>query len=1084
MSISTDTHFITNKEGVTLGKRIKDILTHDTEFLKVIVGYFYSTGFYKIYKDLENLSKVKILVGMGIDPTITKSLFHQQELIEKVRSAYSENIQEEFRNAEETRDIVIGVSKMIEYINNGKLEIKAYPSKLLHAKVYIFLKKEGSEDLGKVITGSSNLTQGGLEENLEFNIELKDAPDVKFANEKFEELWKDSIPVSEDFVKVVRTKTFLNKEITPYEIYLKTLYEYFKDAVDYDRNAIAVPANFKRFSYQTEAVLMMKQKLEAYGGVFLSDVVGLGKTYVASTLAKETNVKPLIISPPRLMNYWDDTMKNFGVIAKVWSSGNLENLLDYKDYDLVIVDEAHDFRNSNTKRYGYLHEICAGKKVVLVSATPMNNTPQDIANQIYLFQNKYNSNIQGVKNLNGFFNNLQKRFHDVRLSYHNNLIVPESIKEDILSISKEMREKVLRQIMIRRTRSDILDYYDDDIKKNGLVFSKAEGPFPLYYKLSDEVNNLFDKTIKIIESPRDKKSPEKLTYARYSPLSELYLREGQAQVLVKQYGIERADFDFMVKSGDQLIGLMRTQLLKRLDSSFYSFKKTLGNIIRGYNAYINSYKKGQVLITRDYDLIEEFLSLSDNNKDIEEFLQENKDVIAVPSSMFKQRFVEDLQKDLEQFTSLKTEWDLVTEDPKIEEIGKYLTEDKILSKNKVIIFTEFEDTVTYLKENLTLVAPNLKETYLTITSKSSSKEIDLILRNLDPNYMENKQEDKYRIVISTDVLSEGLNLNRASAVINYDIPWNPTRVIQRYGRVNRVGYPNTIYLYNFFPTEKTEDKIHLLNTAKSKIEMFVNALGADARYITPLDTSNPKGVAEKIFSTEIYTQEEDKDEELAFLKEIRNIRDDDPELFRRIKEEIPLKARTTRLLNKNEVLTYFKNGILSEFYVSGDNSTERFDSIDAFKVLKADKDEKARDFKEFYWDLFKKNQDRFKEDQKKAKEMDASVKRGGNEARLFAIVKGLRDALENREDISVSFKEYIRKLVQALSLGSISKYRIKDALNTYEKEIKANGFNEQKLVIVLTGKISQTYIENSIKRFEEEKKKEVILSEILTAEEK
>ncbi len=1082
MSMSTDTHFITNKDGVTLLKRIKDILTHDTEFLKVIVGYFYSTGFYKIYKDLENLSKIKILVGMGVDPIITKSLFHQRELIEKVRSAYSKNVQEEFIDAEETRDMVIGVNKMIEYINNGKLEINAYPSKLLHAKVYIFLKKEGSEDLGKVITGSSNLTQGGLEENLEFNIELKDSPDVKFANEKFEELWKDSIPVSEDFVKVVRTKTFLNKEITPYEIYLKTLYEYFKDVIDYDRNAVAVPANFKKFSYQTEAVLTMKQKLEAYGGVFLSDVVGLGKTYIASMLAKEINAKPLVISPPRLMNYWDETMKSFGVIAKVWSSGNLEKLLDYKDYDLVVVDEAHDFRNSNTKRYGYLHEICAGKKVVLVSATPMNNTPQDIANQIYLFQNKYNSNIQGVKNLNGFFNNLQKRFHDVRLSYRDNLTVPESIKEDIQSISKEIREKVLKQIMIRRTRSDILHYYDDDIKKNGLVFSKAEGPFPLYYQLSDKVNSLFDKTIKIIESPRDKKSQEKLFYARYCPLS--YLKEAQTTSFVKMFKLEREEFDFLAMSERQLVGLMRTQLLKRLDSSFFAFKKTLGNIIRGYELYIDSYYKEKVLITKDLDLIEEFLSLTDNNEDIEEFLQKNKDVMAVPSSMFERRFVENLEKDLEQLTSLKKDWDLVEEDPKIEEIAKYLTEDEILSKNKVIIFTEFEDTVTYLEENLPLVCPDLKETYLTITSKSSPKEIDLVLRNLDPNYMENKQEDKYRIVISTDVLSEGLNLNRASAVINYDIPWNPTRVIQRYGRVNRVGYSNTIYLYNFFPTEKTEDKIHLLNTAKSKIEMFVNALGADARYITPLDTSNPKGVAEKIFSTEIYTQEEDKDEELAFLKEIRNIRDNDPALFKRIKEDIPLKAITTRLSEKNAVLTYFKNGMLSEFYISGDNNTEKLDSIDAFKVLKAEKDEKARDFKEFYWDLFEKNKDRFNEDQRKAKEVDASIKRGGNESELFRIVKGLRDALENREDISVSFKEYIRKLIQALSLGSISKYRIKDALSAYEKERKANGFNEQKLVIVLTGKISETYIENSIKRFEEEKKKEVILSEILTTEEK
>ncbi|MEF3245489.1 MAG: hypothetical protein K6343_05900, partial [Caldisericaceae bacterium] len=277
--INSDSHFFTNKEGVTLLDRLKKILSNDTEYFNVIVGYFYSTGFYRLWKSLENVKKIRILVGMGLDEETFNALSPYRRTTLEVRSYFMNKVKSELAESEEKREIEEGVIKFIEYIKSGRLEIRAYPGKTLHAKVYIMLKKEGAEDKGKVITGSSNFTVSGLDENIEFNIELKDAPDVEFAERKFEELWKESIPVSEDYVETVTKFTHLNNTFTPYEIYLKTLYEYFKDRIDY--KDIDVPEDFKKLAYQIDAVNQAKSILESHNGVFLADVVGIGKTYIA-----------------------------------------------------------------------------------------------------------------------------------------------------------------------------------------------------------------------------------------------------------------------------------------------------------------------------------------------------------------------------------------------------------------------------------------------------------------------------------------------------------------------------------------------------------------------------------------------------------------------------------------------------------------------------------------------------------------------------------------------------------------------------------------------------------------------------------
>ncbi|MCD6107534.1 MAG: AAA family ATPase, partial [Caldisericaceae bacterium] len=580
--ISSDSHFFTNEEGATVLERLKKILSHDTEYFNAIVGYFYSTGFHKLWKSLEDVKKIKILVGMGIDKATFDTLFPTGETALETRRQFINRVKSEVAAAAEKKEVEQGVIKFIEYIEKGKLEIRAYPGKSLHAKVYIMLKKEGAEDLGKVITGSSNFSASGLDENIEFNIELKDAPDIKFAQQKFEELWKQSIPVSDAYIQTVTEHTHLNNKFTPYEIYLKTLYEYFKDIVNYDLKDIDVPEEYKQLKYQTDAVFLAKSKLESHNGVFLADVVGMGKTYIASMLAKEMNMPPLIICPPRLKTYWEETMHSFGVIPKVWSSGSLDKLIDQENlnkYPIVFIDEAHKFRNADTKTYGVLHEICAGKKVVLVSATPLNNKPMDIASQIFLFENKYNSTIPNLSNLATFFTHLQQEYEEIKKKYKANPGQTTSVSlSDIKCIANKMRNNVLQHIMIRRTRADVKYCYEEDMKKQNLTFPEIADPALALYQLDTELNNLFDKSVKIMESPRDKKTSDKLFYARYMPLS--YLKENGIKYLLDSKQVESlSDINFLEMSEALLVGLMRTFFLKRLDSSFAAFKNSLDNII-------------------------------------------------------------------------------------------------------------------------------------------------------------------------------------------------------------------------------------------------------------------------------------------------------------------------------------------------------------------------------------------------------------------------------------------------------------------------------------------------------------------------
>ena len=875
-SMSSDLTFITNEDGRSLSDRFRVLLGDYTRFFDCLVGYFYISGFHRLHPALAKTEKVRILVGIKTDRAtceLIQTAKKQQEFLlefhAQVRERVPREILEELEKSGDTAEIEDGVRTFLQWIKSGKLEIRAYPSERLHAKLYIMTFHEGDRDFGRVITGSSNFTEAGLQDNLEFNVELKDRSDYDFALQKFNELWATSVDVTKDYVTTIEVKSPY-AQFTPYELYLKFLYEYFRDELNLpdEIEDIYLPSGFKKLKYQEEAVLDARKKLDEYGGAFLSDVVGLGKTYMSALLAQHLNAPCLVIAPPHLLDEhnpgsWPNVFRDFGVRGFLCESlGKLESLLDrdLRKYTTVFIDESHRFRSEDTQSYELLAQICRGKRVVLVSATPLNNTPQDILSQIKLFQPGKNSTIPNVRNLEAFFGALRQRLKGLDRQQDR-----EDYFRTVKDNASETREKVLKFLMVRRTRSEIEKYYGEDLKRQGFKFPDVADPEPLFYKFNKAESEVFDQTIASLT--RDFK------YARYTPLA-YYTGDRDAHE---------------VQSQRNLAKFMKILAVKRLESSFTAFQATLGRFIGSYERVIAEFHKGQVFISKKhigkvFELLE-----SDNEEGIERLLEAEM-AERIPAKDFSPEFIIDLENDLKALKAVRNHWKKVTRDPKWESFRAILKKTPLLKTGKLVIFTESKETADYLAGR---IRDEVEPKTLLFTGESlQSARVDVIA-NFDAKA--HRPKDDYRILVATEVLAEGVNLHRSNVVINYDIPWNPTRLIQRVGRVNRVDTKfDTIHTYNFFPTDEGNDLIKLREAAEAKIHAFIQMLGADARLLTEGEEIVSHDLFAKWNSKKTITGEDENEEtELKFLTEIRTVRDRQPDLFERIKR-LPKKARSTR----------------------------------------------------------------------------------------------------------------------------------------------------------------------------------------------
>jgi len=1022
---NTDLTFITNLPGQTLKDRF-NALIKDTRFFDILVGYFYVSGFYAIYKSLENTEEIRILIGIST----TEQTY---ELIQKgsqkeVKDLVEKEIIKEFEDSEDKKEVDEGILKFVEWISTGKLKIRAYNKRKLHAKLYIMTFKEGDRDAGRVITGSSNFTQKGLVENLEFNVELKNRNDYDYAKKKFEELWENSVEVSEKFVETIKNKTFINDSISPYQLYLKFLYEYFKEELENTQNldTFNLPENFKNLEYQRQAVLNAKKIIEEHGGVFISDVVGLGKTYMTAMLVSQLGGNTMVIAPPSLLSRsnlgsWENVLRDFHIPFKAISIGKLEEALkevEFREYKNIIIDESHRFRNESTITYEKLAEICRGKRVILVSATPYNNSPKDILAQIKLFQNPKRSTIPGILDLESFFKKLEDRLEEAKKSQDQEEFIKES-KE----VAKEIRNKVLKYIMIRRTRKDIESYFKEDLEKNNLKFPQVKDPIPVLYQLNEKEDNAFMETVKLVTKD--------LTYARYTPL--LYL-ESQINIL-KQSQKNMASF-------------MKVLLVKRLESSFYAFNKTLDRFIKSYEGMLKAIsQKGKVYISKKFsNKILEFLE-SDNDEEIEKLLNEGK-AEEYNIHDFEKNFIEELEKDLYILKQIKSLWQDIERDPKLDVLIQELKNNPILKDKKIIIFTESKETAEYLTENLNKIFDNK----VLLFHGGSSEEIrDKIIENFDDR--SRVKRDDYRILVTTDVLSEGVNLHRSNIIINYDIPWNPTKIIQRVGRVNRLDTKSDeIHVFNFFPTAQVEDQIKLKQIARSKVEAFLNLLGGDAAILTEGESVKSHELFDKLTSKNFLTDEDFEESELEYYRIIEKIRDKKPDLFCEIKQ-LPKKARAGKKVENitNALLTFFRKGKLMKFYLSNKNITEELDFLTAVKFFKCDESQqKINILTEEFYSLLEKNKESFKNATTYEEEFVHHKPEKDKSKKLLKYIKAI---FNDRKKLTEDQENYIDLITERIEEGALPKKTVQKALKAI-KHIQ----DPLKAISVLKNKIPKNLV--------------------------
>lgn len=948
------TKFFNNTGSNTLFEKLKGIASEMTGFDRflAVVGFFRSSGYFKLRKELGNISDMRILIGINVDNIFKNHNLGWEmfESPEKARKLYNEDFKNDIIEAEYSKDVEDGIIQLCEDLANGRLQLRIHPTKNLHAKFYLCLPQNHTPNTdGWVIMGSSNISDSGLgttsTPRYELNVAMKDYEDVHFCHEEFETLWKEGIPLRLEDIERYKEETYLGYQPTPYELYIKVLIEAFGDQVE-DDFTIQLPDGVKELKYQKDAVIQGYQMLMKHNGLFLSDVVGLGKTMIATMIAKRfieangKNSKILVVFPPALEDNWKNTFKLFGISKKAQfvTNGSLSKIIEGRDqycdkeeFDLIIVDEAHQFRSDSSERYDELQKICKSpctnmgllksyrKKVMLLSATPLNNTPEDLLNQLLLFQDAQRCTIDGITNLKTFFSVYIARYKKVMRER-----AKKDVSRDIDSIYETIRSKVIDKITIRRTRTNIIndDDYKRDLASQGIVFPHILPPKDLTYNLTAKLSENFYATLTALT---DDKAPEHITFARYRAIEFLdpKLRE-------KRY-------KNAVQLSQSLAKIYRVHMVKRLESSFYAFKKSLATLLRITTDMIKMFDENKVIIAPELNI----KALQAKGLELDQIIEYalskgyTEDEIVYESSDFDSKFLEMLKADQKLLQQLNDAWSEIDEDPKLDLFISQL--DKLLSSDinptgKLVLFSESVDTINYLYDNLTEKLG--RNDVIKVTASNRRQMFNLIKANFDANVEPDKQEDKFSIILTSDVLAEGVNLHRSNVIVNYDSPWNASRLMQRIGRVNRIGsVAENIYNYMFYPSAQGDNEIQLYKNALIKLQGFHSAFGEDAQIY-----SREEIVKEfQLFDSNV---RDTIDKKIALLRELRELYANDRDLYHKIKK-LPLKSRVMRDTSKHsgKTIVFVSSRIKTEFYLVNEGKTAIIDLLEAVKYLKAKPEE-------------------------------------------------------------------------------------------------------------------------------------------------
>lgn len=963
--------FITNNEKF-LSDIINGILPK-TNAVDILVGYFYYSGYSQLSEKLQD-KQIRILVGLDIDLHISKRISEVENFRKGFvsRNLVKEEYYAQFITLFNDSDLLDSADKLEQFkmfygkILDGTLEIRK-TLEPCHSKMYLFAyndqMNEGGELPGVLITGSSNLSYQGLKGRLELNARFNDKLEYEEGKKLFNELWENSVVIAnkdnlDEWNNKVMKRIWYEQLYSPYLMYIRVLKEYFNIPTV---NNILTPhditeGKYSNLRYQTDAVQMALNALHNHNGAIVADVVGLGKSVIASTIARNLKLRTIIVCPPHLYKQWEGYRDEFGFTATVFSSGKIEEaLLHYQELVkpgeqfLIIIDEAHRFRNEYTQDYALLHNLCFNNKVLLLTATPFNNQPADIYALIKLFQIPTNSTLKTVENLGATFKDLIGKYKKLREEQREGKKTDEEIKTQVSDMAKKIRS-IISPLVVRRSRLDLLDIpeYAEDLKQQHIQLVLPDDPEELEYDLSG-LKALYLSALERISPSEEGGNVYHFKAARYSPA--LYIHEDLQEKLAKELEDKTGvNFNLLIGRQANISKFMRHLLVARFESSVAAFQASLGYMIQSSEHMLRWIeKRNKIPVFKKGNLpdVSAFYDTSDDGmEEIEELFEkyEARGFFEIDMKYVKDNFVADVESDIRLLKSLREQWfgkdNTIKNDPKLDSFIRIVQEKmKNEPERKLIVFSEFADTVNYLGDALAKAGlPVMKYTSADATPANK----DLIRANFDAGMKPALQRNDYHVLIATDAISEGYNLHRAGAIFNYDIPYNPTRVIQRIGRINRVNKKvfEHLYIYNYFPTDVGEAETRTKEISTLKMAMIHAIMGEDTKALT-------KEEEVKAFFKERYRKEFARSEEASWdtpyrklLNGLKGTEDYDAAL------EIPHRARTARKAEKPKkgVLMFGRKGDDFVFKI-GDatNPPAMISAEEAISLFEADRHEEPVD---------------------------------------------------------------------------------------------------------------------------------------------
>ena len=855
--------FATNQNGKTVSGALKQFLgdLREPSEVAIATAYFSVDGFNLLADELESAGRVRLLLGSEPQNPLRKvrSLTetpgpHGQEAadLERALKDYEQNLVQHRNLLGFTHEEDARAKRLISWAASENVDVRLLKTRFLHGKAYLV----ESYDHG-VISGSSNFTAGGLARNLELNLGQYQGSVVKKVKEWFDMLWEEAEAFDLSDVYGQRYAPH-----SPYLIYLRMLYELY--GAEVEAEAEEKDAGIRLTQFQEDGLWRAKKMLRRHNGVIIADGVGLGKTFIAGELIREAAMERrqhvLVVAPATLRDGpWRSFLLkkrlpveciSYQQLAQALSgrSGSGSGVLQFSldRYAMVVIDEAHAYRNEQTHRSESLRRLLQGsprKDVVMLTATPVNNSLWDLYTLLsYFIPNDAAFADTGITSLRAYFKH--------------------AMKQDPETLSPELLFDVLDQIVVRRTRHFVKKFYPNErIPINGeevtITFPepKVRG---VDYAFDEVLPGFFsDVASALVHDPDEEESgaDNGLTLSRYMP--------------------SRYRCDKEVKSHEmQVAGLLRSGLLKRFESSVYAFANTCGKMVESHDNFLQLLDQGFVATgdelkewaATDTDDIEEFINDNDTLKSVSEYevdiLREDVESDRKILHAFEERARGISRAEDPKLQSLIQE--LIAIVKQAEEEG--LSEDDKRQRRKVLIFSYYADTVEWIRDHLKSVvaAHNILDVYDGRIASTTGQQDNRkrVLFGFAPVSTEapDTGEDLFDIVVATDVLAEGVNLQQVRHIINFDLPWNPMRLVQRHGRIDRIGSPHDrVYIRCIFPDAELESLLELEDRLQLKIAQAAASIGVESEVIPGSQVSD---------LTYTKTREE-----------IERLREGDPELF-------------------------------------------------------------------------------------------------------------------------------------------------------------------------------------------------------------